>query len=187
MKQNVTRIALAGLAAAMMLTLSACGGTSSSSAASKAATSSAASKAATSSAAASSAVSKAASSAAAATSSKATAATAGTATYASVEEYLADPTVQASLESMFAEDGRMAVTATGNHLFFTYTYAEGETTDETAAILETTLNDESFVTVYTGIADDLKGFIAADDIVVSVVYMQEDGTTLASKDFTPSK
>lgn len=188
MKKNLFRLLACVMAFAMVLSLAACGGSpksSGSSSASSAASSKVESSEASSKA--SSAPSEAESSSESSASSTAAGLTGEK--FASVEEFLEDPTVKSMLETaMGSLDDSMNVDISGNggKLVYTFTFSEPlEDVDAIKTALEEQMNGDDFAGTFRGIAASLKDAIEAQDPSVVVTYLNADGTEIYSQEYFP--
>lgn len=185
MKKNLLRLLAGAMAMTMVLSLAACGGDSKSS--SSESTSSTSS---TSSAEDSSSEASTSSEESAPESSEAGADNSGK--FASIQEFLDDPTVKSQLDSMIesltAGDDSMDVKIAGqdNKLVYTFTYVgETFTEDEISAVrdaLETAMSSQGGT--FESIAASLTDAIDVTDPKVVVSYMTEDGTEIYSEEFS---
>lgn len=180
MKKSLFRLMACVMALVMVLSLAACSGKSDSSS-SASSSSAASSKADTSSEAASAPSSEAASSETGA------AATDGT-KFASINEFLADPTVSSQLESMMSslgDDMNIDISGDGDKLVYTFTFTEEVDIESTRAAMETEMNDDSFASTFKDIAASLSDAIEVTNPSVVVTYLASDGTEIYSQEYFP--
>ena len=110
---------------------------------------------------------------------------AGTEKLSSVEEYLALPTVQESIDvlsqTLEASGLKMTVTGEGSRLIYTYTY--GTQVDAAAAkpLLESGLDNQA-ATMET-VAASLKLYVDIEDPIVVVRYLNADGSEIYTREF----
>lgn len=190
MKKNVMRILAAVLALAMVFSLAACGnggkapssssGTSSAANDSSGGTSSAAND----------------SSSEASSSEESSQASGAPAdgTYATVKDFLEDPSVKTVLDAAIAQmvgdnkDIDVSLEGTDDTLIYVFKYsAEAMATldaDSLKAGLAEGLEDESYASTFEGIASSVSQVVAAGKAKVKVVYATPDGAELASKEYS---
>ena len=175
MKKNLLKLLAGTMAVTMVLSLAACGGddkTSSSS--SSEPTSSASSTAEDSS------------------SEESSAAAPASGKYASIQEFLDDPTVKSQLDAMIetltAGDDSMdcTVTADGDKLIYTFSFLGQEFTEDELTVLHDALEEgmAQNASTFETIAGSLGDAIEVTNPVVVVTYQDEDGTEIFSQEFT---
>lgn len=178
MKKNFFRLLACVMAFAMVLSLAACGGDSKSSSASSSASSAASSEASGSEASSEASSSEASSSAAT-----------NTGKYASVSEFLADPTVSAQLESVMAsldDSMNIDISGEGDSLIYTFTFTEAlEDVETVKATMEEMMTEESFASTFRGIAASLADAIEVENPSVIVTYLDTDGSEVCSQEYFP--
>lgn len=187
MKKNLLRLLAGTMAVAMVLSLAACGGDDKKSSSSE---SGAGSSSQTSSVAEESSSEDSSAEDSSAESSEAAAPASGK--FASIQEFLDDPTVKGQLDSMIesltAGDDSMAVDVKGdgNKLVYTFTFVgeefgEDEISVMSAALEEAMSNQRS---TFENIASSLSQAIEVEDPKVVVTYATEDGTEIYSEEFS---
>lgn len=183
MKKTFLRLLAGTMAVAMVISLAACGGDSSSS--NSEPTSSASSTEESSS-------SSEASTADESTPESSEAGTPASGKYASIQEFLDDPTVKDQLDAMIeqltANDDSMAVKVEGDgdKLVYTFTFVGEEYTDEEITAMHDAL-EEAMSTqggTFETIAGSLSEAIEVTDPKVVVVYEAENGTEIYSQEFS---
>lgn len=109
--------------------------------------------------------------------------------FASVEEFLADPTVKDQLETMMSalgDDMDIEVTGEGDKLIYTFTFnQELGDLDTLRGALETQMNDDSFAGTFRNIAGTLSDAIEVTNPSVVVTYLAVDGTEIYSQEYFP--
>ena len=108
--------------------------------------------------------------------------------YASIEEYLDDPTVKATVSSALeAYDNElfsdMKVYAEGDKLVYDYTYSQVYDEDQVATMRETleSKSDDEFK--LDDVVEELKTYVDVENPQVEVIYRNGDGTIIASRTF----
>lgn len=193
MKKNLIRLAASVLGAACVLSLAACGGTGGS----EAGNSSAAPASSTASASSSTVSTVESSEASGSISGMVSSAAEGAAVtgkFASVEEFVNSDLVQSQMETMKSsvEDSGMNidVTGEGDKLIYTFTYGDlGELDDDTKSTMASALESalETQASTFESVASSLKAAVEAENPVVVVRYMTNDGEELYSQEFTPAE
>lgn len=187
MKKNLIRLMACVMAFAMVLSLAACGGNNSSSAADK--SSSASSEASSSKPAESSEASSSSAASSEAASSEASTAGQGMEKYASIDEFLADPTVSSQLETMMSalgDDMSINVSGNGDQLVYTFAFTEEVDIESTKAAMQEQMNEESFASTFQDIAASLSDAIEVSNPSVVVTYLAVDGTEIYSQEYFPN-
>lgn len=115
-------------------------------------------------------------------------------TYATVKDFLEDPTVKAMLDKtisqMVGDNETMSVSLEGtdDSLIYIFKFSDDAmaTADEDSlkAALAEGLEDEEFVSTFEGIAASVSEVVEASKVKVKVVYATSDGTELASKEYS---
>ncbi len=180
MKKNFFRLLACVMAFAMVLSLAACGGKDDDKSSSSTPASSAASSEAKES-------SEAPASSSEAASSEAATPAAGD-KYASVDEFLADPTVASQLETMMSslgDDMNIDISGDGDKLIYTFTFTEEVDIETTKAAMETEMNSDSFAGTFKDIAASLSEAIEVTNPSVVVTYLAADGTEIYSQEYFP--
>ncbi|WP_322174357.1 DUF4854 domain-containing protein [Acutalibacter caecimuris] len=187
MKKNLLRLLAGTMAMAMVLSLAACGGDGKSSSSSEASST-------TSSAVEDSSSSETESSSEAESSetesSEAGAPASGK--FATIQEFLDDPTVKGQLDSMIesltAGDDSMKVAIAGedNKLIYTFTYVGETFSDDEISVMRDALEAAmgSQGSTFESIAGSLSSAIEVTDPKVVVVYETEDGKEIYSQEFS---
>lgn len=186
MKKNLLRLLAGTMAVAMVLSLTACGGSDSSS--------SEPSSSASEESSSSQVESTPEESSSEASSEDASSSEAGTPAegkFASIQDFLDDPSVKSQLDSMIdsltAGDDSMAVKVEGqdNKLVYTFTFVGQEFSEDDITTmhdaLETAMAGQA--DTFEGIASSLTDAIEVTDPKVVVVYAAEDGTEIYSQEF----
>ena len=111
--------------------------------------------------------------------------------YKTVEAYLADPIVKASMkESMDtgAEDMEIDILGTENQLIYQYTFEETYD-DATTQILKSSFESQvdSLEPTMVDVADSLKDVVSADNLCVVLKYLNGDGTVIFEHTFNATK
>mgnify|MGYP001116225720 CR=1 FL=1 len=176
MKKNLVRLFACALAFAMVLSLAACNSDKKDSPSSKAPASSAATSSTADESQPASTPESQASSAAAPAGDK----------YASIAEFLEDPTVSKQLSEMMDSMGdgmAIDVSADGSKLVYTFKFSEEVDIETTKAAMEEQMNDTSFATTFQGIAASLSDAIEVENPSVVVTYLAMDGTEIYSQEY----
>lgn len=164
MKKSLSKIALCMAALFALLTLTACGAGNNNSAGS-----SSSSSADSSSSAASSSVS---------TDSPATG------KFATIADFVADPTLQSQLNSIkesLGESMNIEIKGQDNKLIYEFTFPEGTDTEGAAESLATALEGQA--STYKSIAASLLDSVEVENPVVVVTYLDSDGNEVYSQEF----
>lgn len=180
MKKLLKNIALAAVAAAMVLSMTACGGTAPSASAAVSSSSTASVSSAESSQAESS---SAVDSSEDQENSEDTSAADTSSKFASLEEYVNSPEMQSQLSTLTASMAKQGldikVTGEGNKLIYTYTFTKAQKVD--AKALSAALEKQS--STFENIASSLKLAANVENPVVVVRYLNADGSELVSREF----
>lgn len=114
--------------------------------------------------------------------------------YATVEEFLADPAVKAQLDQSIdqmvggSDDMTVSIEGTRDTLIYMFKYSDaaiaGIDEDALSSTLYESMDDPSFASVFESIAGSVASVVEADTVYVMVIYAKEDGTVLASRDYT---
>lgn len=114
--------------------------------------------------------------------------------YATVKDFLEDPTVKAMLDetiSQMVDDNEtmsVSLEGTDDTLIYVFKFSDEAmaTTDADAlkAALAEGLEEEDFVSTFEGIAASVSEVVETDNAKVKVVYAMSDGTELASKEYS---
>ena len=187
MKKNLLRLLVGTMAVSMVLSLTACGGDDKSSSSSEPSSSVSTASSENSSSQVESAPEE---SSSEASSSEASSAAAN-GKYASIQDFLDDPSVKSQLDSMIesltAGDDSMAVKVEGqdNKLVYTFTFVGEEFSEEEITTMHDALEAAmaSQAATFEGIASSLSSAIEVSDPKVVVVYAAEDGTEIYSQEF----
>ncbi len=192
MKKNLLRLLAGTMAVSMVLSLTACGGDDKSSSSSEPSSSVSTASSENSSSQVESAPEESSSEASSseASSSEASSAAAN-GKYASIQDFLDDPSVKSQLDSMIesltAGDDSMAVKVEGqdNKLVYTFTFVGEEFSEEEITTMHDALEAgmASQAATFEGIASSLSSAIEVSDPKVVVVYAAEDGTEIYSQEF----
>ena len=184
MKKNLLRLLCGVMALAMVLSLYACGSENGSSDQSSSQSSSSSEES-------SSQVSEDSSSSESESSSdESTTSTSGT--YASIQEFLDDPTVKSQLDEMIGQlkeqDDSMSISVTGegNKLVYLFTFSEAATEgadlETMGSALEEAMADQE--ANFEGIANSVALVVDVPDPKVVVTYAAHDGTVIFTKEFS---
>ena len=109
--------------------------------------------------------------------------------FASIEDYLNDPTVKSALDttinSSSTDDLTLEVKAEDNKLIYEYTYTEVYEADSVELMKESLATaSDSFSSTFNGVVNSLEAAVDVENPVVVTRYNNGDGTLIYEQEFT---